>query len=114
MATAPDPATISTAWRSGSRKDTVARMKSSSPASSTNPTGKTALSCQLTRTELNPTSSTCDEPADIVGALPPGPPGERRAAAVVASVSASGPVAVSYTHLRAHETRHDLVCRLLL
>src|SRR5665648_337199 len=23
-------------------------------------------------------------------------------------------VAVSYTHLRAHETRHDLVCRLLL
>ena len=26
----------------------------------------------------------------------------------------SGIVAVSYTHLRAHETRHDLVCRLLL
>src|SRR5450759_3218832 len=25
-----------------------------------------------------------------------------------------GIVAVSYTHLRAHETRHDLVCRLLL
>ena len=25
-----------------------------------------------------------------------------------------GPVAVSYTHLRAHETREDLVCRLLL
>src|SRR5450759_2424570 len=24
------------------------------------------------------------------------------------------PEAVSYTHLRAHETRHDLVCRLLL
>src|SRR5450756_2998949 len=23
------------------------------------------------------------------------------------------PAAVSYTHLRAHETRHDLVCRLL-
>eukprot|EP00825_Cyclidium_porcatum_P036358 TRINITY_DN38369_c0_g1_i1.p1 TRINITY_DN38369_c0_g1~~TRINITY_DN38369_c0_g1_i1.p1 ORF type:complete len:121 (-),score=19.04 TRINITY_DN38369_c0_g1_i1:55-417(-) len=27
----------------------------------------------------------------------------------IASISA-----VSYTHLRAHETRHDLVCRLLL
>src|SRR5450756_90458 len=28
---------------------------------------------------------------------------------------ATSPVrAVSYTHLRAHETRHDLVCRLLL
>src|SRR5450759_4405997 len=25
-----------------------------------------------------------------------------------------GGIAVSYTHLRAHETRHDLVCRLLL
>src|SRR5450759_5844472 len=25
-----------------------------------------------------------------------------------------GTSAVSYTHLRAHETRHDLVCRLLL
>src|SRR5450756_3074947 len=24
------------------------------------------------------------------------------------------PESVSYTHLRAHETRHDLVCRLLL
>src|SRR5450759_4959075 len=24
-----------------------------------------------------------------------------------------GTIAVSYTHLRAHETRHDLVCRLL-
>src|SRR5450756_1752242 len=26
----------------------------------------------------------------------------------------SGPTSVSYTHLRAPETRHDLVCRLLL
>src|SRR5450756_1173001 len=29
-------------------------------------------------------------------------------------VIAGQPNAVSYTHLRAHETRHDLVCRLLL
>src|SRR5665648_474067 len=28
--------------------------------------------------------------------------------------SIDGIKAVSYTHLRAHETRHDLVCRLLL
>src|SRR5450756_522316 len=28
--------------------------------------------------------------------------------------AASRPAPVSYTHLRAHETRHDLVCRLLL
>ena len=26
----------------------------------------------------------------------------------------SAPIPVSYTHLRAHETREDLVCRLLL
>src|SRR5659263_635156 len=30
------------------------------------------------------------------------------------SASSIEPVSVSYTHLRAHETRHDLVCRLLL
>src|SRR5450756_2942765 len=28
--------------------------------------------------------------------------------------TAKPPMSVSYTHLRAHETRHDLVCRLLL
>src|SRR5665648_1028287 len=33
----------------------------------------------------------------------------------VAEIESSRPAAaVSYTHLRAHETRHDLVCRLLL
>src|SRR5665648_977010 len=31
-----------------------------------------------------------------------------------ATPTRQGAVAVSYTHLRAHETRHDLVCRLLL
>src|SRR5665648_1280990 len=30
------------------------------------------------------------------------------------SVTMDDMVPVSYTHLRAHETRHDLVCRLLL
>src|SRR5450756_2124003 len=30
------------------------------------------------------------------------------------SIFAPGLRSVSYTHLRAHETRHDLVCRLLL
>src|SRR5450756_1715104 len=29
---------------------------------------------------------------------------------VAAAMSAGGPTTVSYTHLRAHETRHDLVC----
>ena len=32
----------------------------------------------------------------------------------LACLVALGFTAVSYTHLRAHETRHDLVCRLLL
>src|SRR5450756_2983154 len=31
-----------------------------------------------------------------------------------ARIEEQGLEAVSYTHLRAHETRHDLVCRLLL
>ena len=30
------------------------------------------------------------------------------------NIAANDLGAVSYTHLRAHETRHDLVCRLLL
>ena len=30
------------------------------------------------------------------------------------SAVAAEHMTVSYTHLRAHETRHDLVCRLLL
>src|SRR5450756_901200 len=31
-----------------------------------------------------------------------------------AATDATRTTSVSYTHLRAHETRHDLVCRLLL
>ena len=30
------------------------------------------------------------------------------------AIAIKGKTSVSYTHLRAHETRHDLVCRLLL
>src|SRR5450756_2752812 len=30
------------------------------------------------------------------------------------SLRPDAPLPVSYTHLRAHETRHDIVCRLLL
>ena len=32
----------------------------------------------------------------------------------VGLIGVNGAGTVSYTHLRAHETRHDLVCRLLL
>src|SRR5659263_94736 len=35
-------------------------------------------------------------------------------ARAVGTIDVSPSIAVSYTHLRAHETRHDLVCRLLL
>src|SRR5450756_2799161 len=37
-----------------------------------------------------------------------------RSSSVLMMVSLSHLISVSYTHLRAHETRHDLVCRLLL
>src|SRR5450756_2787159 len=52
-----------------------------------------------------------DAAADLVGdpdtlGRPEGDPG--------ATVVGCSVVPVSYTHLRAHETRHDLVCRLLL
>src|SRR5665648_414401 len=33
---------------------------------------------------------------------------------LITAVGLGGLISVSYTHLRAHETRHDLVCRLLL
>src|SRR5450756_2926237 len=42
-----------------------------------------------------------------------GVPGNSHTAAL-GRVGACTIGAVSYTHLRAHETRHDLVCRLLL
>src|SRR5450759_5435928 len=63
---------------------------------------RTTVAVLMTR--LPPTAGR--SPRDWVGALPaqagqPAPP-------------APSPAAVSYTHLRAHETRHDLVCRLLL
>src|SRR5450756_2841300 len=38
---------------------------------------------------------------------------DKKMGAVTGFVAAI-PAPVSYTHLRAHETRHDLVCRLLL
>src|SRR5659263_13304 len=37
-----------------------------------------------------------------------------RAAQAESDIKAAEAEPVSYTHLRAHETRHDLVCRLLL
>src|SRR5659263_658209 len=33
---------------------------------------------------------------------------------IIHKSDAGGVITVSYTHLRAHESRHDLVCRLLL
>src|SRR5450756_3046117 len=48
------------------------------------------------------------EPGALVGFL-----GPRVYEALTGQPFPAG-VPVSYTHLRAHETRHDLVCRLLL
>src|SRR5659263_72643 len=42
-----------------------------------------------------------------------GPPRSTRTACCSLRTSSHRSVPVSYTHLRAHETRHDLVCRLL-
>src|SRR5450756_2098756 len=56
--------------------------------------------------------------ADLVGAgrveeVVVGGPEDELADIVVVEEATPG-FPVSYTHLRAHETRHDLVCRLLL
>src|SRR5450756_2989566 len=42
------------------------------------------------------------------------PIGGARARRPIRAEILSRSIPVSYTHLRAHETRHDLVCRLLL
>src|SRR5665648_247731 len=40
------------------------------------------------------------------------PPSYIRLISADESINSLQPLSVSYTHLRAHETRHDLVCRL--
>src|SRR5450759_5720617 len=54
------------------------------------------------------TRSTCDDLMRTPGI------GHAHAARIVAALEMGRRTPVSYTHLRAHETRHDLVCRLLL
>src|SRR5450759_5452897 len=57
------------------------------------------------------------ERRSVYGAIsdrpPPPPPGAQSAVPQRIQIS-DNVMPVSYTHLRAHETRHDLVCRLLL
>src|SRR5450756_2956593 len=55
------------------------------------------LSTASTRTLLPTITTGTDSPECMTSSEPP-----------------EGVASVSYTHLRAHETRHDLVCRLLL
>src|SRR5450756_3005959 len=57
----------------------------------------------ITQNELQDASPCLDDPRGVGGYVH---------AAACRGVARSD--AVSYTHLRAHETRHDLVCRLLL
>src|SRR5450756_719460 len=60
-----------------------------------------------------PPRLTRDAESSLKGALPqplqPSDPGRAGHGTEIADIHP-----VSYTHLRAHETRHDLVCRLLL
>ena len=52
--------------------------------------------------------------AEVRRALASYPPFRHAAAGIAVKTSADGIESVSYTHLRAHETVLDLVCRLLL
>ena len=54
-------------------------------------------------------------PVGVVGTIKSIEEGDYNITETVAVIeTANGTEPVSYTHLRAHETRHDLVCRLLL
>src|SRR5450756_2709562 len=81
-----------------------------SPASSSRPsTISSNLACAL----LNAPWATCNGNATACPAPLASPPcSAMKYQWRVSAMTALG--AVSYTHLRAHETRHDLVCRLLL
>src|SRR5450756_2719867 len=82
------PSTRSTPFWATSRDTMTNKGRSGSAAS--------PVSCN--RLSLSCTIPASDEGLYICGSAP----------------SAEGSQSVSYTHLRAHETRHDLVCRLLL
>src|SRR5450759_1348586 len=67
--------------------------------------------CRMFRGRGGSAASTQTKGVTITVALAIEPPPR---AALDAFTKSTGITAVSYTHLRAHETRHDLVCRLLL
>src|SRR5450756_2644211 len=86
-------------WRSGRPADKPARrdLLRPRPADARRSAGISAPDAGMV--------SLPETPPDASRAAPSGWPG---------AVSQSPSIPVSYTHLRAHETRHDLVCRLLL
>src|SRR5450759_5420172 len=72
-----------------------------------------ALNAAITRAGGDPAvvaSAVAAAKVDVRSLKPPPPYQKER----IALGLLAGIFAVSYTHLRAHETRHDLVCRLLL
>src|SRR5450756_2852713 len=76
----------------------------------------------LGSTGARPVRSAAARAPSVVAAATRSPPKVQSGAAnvrnrhpfLVMRDQAMGGIPVSYTHLRAHETRHDLVCRLLL
>src|SRR5665648_842962 len=69
-----------------------------------------------TTDQLRPDASTSSLRSAIASAVHGSPLGTscRAVTTPVAPVCLMSARVISYTHLRAHETRHDLVCRLLL
>ena len=70
--------------------------------------------------EMGLVKVTLSEKGTVMGTLPANVEGDIPAIGFISHVDTSPDFSgknvnpVSYTHLRAHETRHDLVCRLLL
>ena len=68
------------------------------------------IKVKITLSAVNPR----DIPLPCIAELHPVNPPNSECPKVVPTLNQLSVEAVSYTHLRAHETRHDLVCRLLL
>src|SRR5450756_2371062 len=86
--------------------------------SATNRRGRSVLPALMTGTTLGLVSILTDLPFTFATFLPIHSstvvPFRTMVAFCADAFQVMVPPAVSYTHLRAHETRHDLVCRLLL
>src|SRR5450756_901347 len=92
---------------------TTSKNEQTVQANSTNTPSQNSPTVSVTATSFGSANSVTTNHGAVISSLN----GNKfvKYAAYFENIKAKGvDAAVSYTHLRAHETRHDLVCRLLL